>query len=151
MKTLLIISALAFVLAMILGFAEGRHDAIKGTDPDHSKDFKFRLGIGSICAILIVRIWLWELVPFDDWWLYDRPFVSIIATLFMLSGLGFIYGFFLDITFNLAKGHQIDYIGKTAKSDQWARENKKPIVWMKLLAAAVSLVFYFGWVLNFVS
>ncbi len=152
MTTFIIISAAVFLGSCLFGAIEGRIDAVYGTDPNHKKDWRKRLLIAVPVSILVVRIFLYKLVPHDDWWLYDKPFVSVVATVFMILAMGFLYGFFLDITHNISKGNPLTYVGNTADSDKFARDNNLDgWVLAKLAGGILSMIFYFAWVVNAIS
>lgn len=149
MTTLIIISTLVFLGSCVFGAIEGRLDAIYGTDPNHKKDWRKRLLIAVPASILVVRIFFYKLIPSDDWWLYDKPFISVIATFLMIVTMGFLYGFCLDVAHNISKGKPLNYVGNTAESDKFARDNNmKNWVIEKLAGGIIFGMIYFAWVIN---
>jgi len=148
MTAFITISALVIIASAIAGAIEGKLDATYGTDPDHSKDFKKRLAVGAVVAIIVNRVLLYRLLPQDDWWLYDRPFVCVIATLLYIGCIGFIYGFCLDVAHNTKKRRPVSFVGSTAQSDIWANKNGiKFWVFAKLGGAIISGIMYYAWTL----
>jgi hypothetical protein len=149
MIALIVVSAMVLIATCIFGTVEGIRDAKHGTDPDHSKDFYLRLVIGAFVSSLLVRILLFRLLPYGTDWLDSKAFICSLSILFILGGMGGLYGFFLDISHNKSKGKAINYVGETADSDEWAKsKGRKNWVWEKLGFGLMFSLFYFLWVIN---
>lgn len=149
MTTFIIISTAIFLLSVIAGAIEGRLDALYGTDPDHKKDFWLRVCIGLPFMILANRFILYRLLFSDGWWLYDKPFVAVVATIFMFVGCGLLYGYFLNITHNKNKNKPLDYIGNTAGLDKLARKlGIKNLNIMMPIGGLMFVLFYYLWTFN---
>jgi len=150
MTTFIITSILIFIATAFLGAREGYRDAKDGTDPDHSKDFVWRVCVGFLISAIFNDIGNEILFKnnLNDW--IDYIVYMVFQPTFMLVSLGFLYGALLNIAYNLKKGKKITYIGTTAETDKFSRKEgiDKYTLIIFFSASALFGLFYYAWILS---
>jgi hypothetical protein len=154
MITLIIASATLIVASVIGGKTEGKTDAIKGTDPEHWKDWLLRFIIALPSVWLTIDYGFYRGLPQSDNWFYSPMCKSLIAGIFLMVGMGMLYGFFLNTSYNKNKGKDPEFVGMpfktTATTDKLAHKFgvAKYLTEMMFWGGAVFCFFYFAWTIH---
>lgn len=159
MITLIIASALLIAGSIIGSKTEGKNDAINGTDPEHWKDWLVRLITALPSVWLTIDYWFYRYLPDSEDFLYSPLFKSIIAGAFLIIGMGLIYAYFLNTTYNKYKGKPKDYLGmmppasiygNTATTDKIAHKwgIAKFMIKIELLGGIVFCFFFYAWTIH---
>lgn len=139
-KTVVIIM---YAITAIIAMIEGISDAKNGTDPDHSKDFKARVIIGTLLCLIANTLYFLRVFE-----MLDTAIAIGVSSGLMIASFGFMYGAILNISYNITKNKPLGYIGNTAEVDKLARkENMTKWVTLSFVAGAILFgIFYWAWV-----